>query len=117
MSSVCPCIAGASIRAGSGPSVSINDPAVDTINIAVDEDGDVVDEIDGIMIEFWAACMQHSQTPRPPKQQTLHVFFGTIYGAGNVALPPSCRKLCVSRKQGASIVCRALIDSKEVVAT
>ena len=32
--------------------VAINDTVVDTIILAVDDDGDVVDEIVGVMMEF-----------------------------------------------------------------
>lgn len=46
------CISGPSISAGSGPSVSINDTAVDTIIRSVDDGGNVVDELDGVMMVF-----------------------------------------------------------------
>lgn len=45
-------IAGASIRAASGPSTTINDTAVDAIIFAVDDDGDVVAELDGVVMAF-----------------------------------------------------------------
>lgn len=47
-----PRIPGVSIRAGSGSSMAMNDTAVDTIIFAVDSEGQVVDEIVGVMMEF-----------------------------------------------------------------
>lgn len=52
MSFNCPRFSGASISAESGPSISINDTAVDAIIMAVDDEGNVVDEIVGVMMEF-----------------------------------------------------------------
>lgn len=48
----CPCISGASIVAESGPPIAINDTAVDALILAVDSDGNVVDEIVGVMMMF-----------------------------------------------------------------
>lgn len=45
-------IPGASISVGSGSATSINDTAVDAIILAVDDDGDVIAELDGILMIF-----------------------------------------------------------------
>lgn len=48
---ICPCILGSSISTEWAPS-RINDTVVDTIVLAVDGDGNVVEEKVGVMIEF-----------------------------------------------------------------
>lgn len=45
-------IPGASIIAGSGPSVMMNDTAVEAMIYAMDENDNVVDEIEGVMMVF-----------------------------------------------------------------
>lgn len=47
-----PCVSGGSLTAESGPLTSINDTSVDTIIRAIDEEGEVVDEIMAVMMEF-----------------------------------------------------------------
>ena len=45
-------ISGSSVRAGSGPSIAINDTVEDAVIFAVDDNGDVVDELDGVVMVF-----------------------------------------------------------------
>ena len=49
---VSPCISGGSIRAKSEAFQSINDTTVDTIILAIDDDGSVVEELMGVNVEF-----------------------------------------------------------------
>ena len=45
-------LSGPSIRAGSGPSVFMNDTAVEAIIRSADDDGNVVDELNGVVMVF-----------------------------------------------------------------
>lgn len=47
----CPCISGAAVRPESGPA-KVTDTAVETTILIIDEDGNVVEEAEGIMMEF-----------------------------------------------------------------
>ena len=44
-------MSGGALKAESGPMTSINDTLVDAIILAIDDDGTVVDELDGVMME------------------------------------------------------------------
>lgn len=51
MSIICPCISGASISGDEGPSIAVNDTAVETTILLMDEDGALVRK-KGIMMVF-----------------------------------------------------------------
>jgi len=47
-----PWTSGGAVKAESGPMTSIYDILVDAIILAIDDNGTVIDEVDGVMMDF-----------------------------------------------------------------